>query len=359
MELPLAYRTEPGDAPVISVDGAFDAPGLNLSHWPGNRTPRFLRRDLSCEIALAFSSLEQAEQRRLARGCTALVNNHYDTDGNAALFAVLRPTLALPRARALIAAAAAGDFFQGADEGAFVLDTLVGAFADRERSPIAAQLRGLDDEARSLRSTEYLFERFADLLDGRNSEFAPLYAEPLASLRADLADLSRAAKDDLAHLDLCVWTAAPEARSGRPGSPGAFDPGRHALFAGPTPAGSAISPSVRDRALVVGPRGAGATYRLVISTFSWFDLPTRAALGRPHLEQLALRLNEMEGTALDAPVRWRAQPTGSPSPELWFGRAQGAWFAEHCGALEVSGLAPTKVRRVILEMLRGALELPE
>ena len=29
---------DPGE-PLLSVDGAWGAPGLNLSHWPGNKTP--------------------------------------------------------------------------------------------------------------------------------------------------------------------------------------------------------------------------------------------------------------------------------------------------------------------------------
>lgn len=39
MDLPFRIQTEPGAEPLITVDGAFGAPGLELSDWPGNRTP--------------------------------------------------------------------------------------------------------------------------------------------------------------------------------------------------------------------------------------------------------------------------------------------------------------------------------
>jgi hypothetical protein len=86
-DLPNRIRDGQPSEPVLSVDGAWDAPGLNLSHWPGNRTPPELRHDLSTGCALAFSRLPEARQQELARGCTAIANNHYDTDGVCALFA--------------------------------------------------------------------------------------------------------------------------------------------------------------------------------------------------------------------------------------------------------------------------------
>lgn len=349
MNLPLRYQSVAVDEAVISVDGAFDAPGLNLSHWPGNRTPAALRRDLSTEIALAFSALDAADQARLAAGCTAIVNNHYDTDGNAAMFALRHPELALPRAAALIEAAAAGDFFRGTSEQGYAIDCIVGAIHDPLRSPIADELAGLDDQARSLRATEFLFEHFARLLDGHTAEFRALFAVELESLRADLRDLGQAAKDDIAHLDLCVWTAPLEAHSSRSASLGSFDPGRHAL----------LCDGARDRVLAIGPRRDGATYRLVLSTFSWFDLVTRNCLPRPPLEELARRLNEFEGVDSKAEVAWRCQPTASPSPELWFGRAAHAMFAEHCAVLEPSRQSPKSVRRTITEALRESLSLPD
>jgi len=349
VELPVRYQFEPGLERVISVDGAFDAPGLNLSHWPGQRTPAALRRDLSTQTALAFARLDAREQDELAAGCTAIVNNHFDTDGNCALFAVRHPELALPREAALVAAAAAGDLFQGSNEPAFALDCIVAAIVDVERSPIAAQLAGLGDALRFQRASEYLFEHFPRLLDGDTRDFEALFAPQLEALRQDQADLARAAKDDITHLDWCVWTAAAGVGSSRAGARGMFDPGRHALFSG----------AARNVALAVGPRAAGCSYRMVVSTLSWFEMPSREAQPRPALEELAAALNHLEGTAADSPLAWRCHPSASPSPELWFGRAAPALFPEHNQALEASRLAPALVRRRIAQSLRDALALPQ
>ncbi len=77
------------------------------------------------------------------------------------------------------------------------------------------------------------------------------------------------------------------------------------------------------------------------------------------LETLALRLNELEGTAPDADVAWRTQPTQSPSPELWFGPAQRELFAEHVPGLVASRLAPAIVRHEVIEALRAAWTFPD
>ena len=49
MDLPVSILEAAPREPVLSVDGTFGAAagGLNLSHWPGNTTPRALRHDLS------------------------------------------------------------------------------------------------------------------------------------------------------------------------------------------------------------------------------------------------------------------------------------------------------------------------
>jgi hypothetical protein len=349
VELPVRYQLKAGVQRVVSVDGAFDAPGLNLSHWPGNRTPAGLRRDLSTQSALAFVQLPQAEQAALAQGCTAIVNNHYDTDGNCALFALRHPELALAHAARLVEAAAAGDFFQGESEQGFAIDCIVEGIADAQRSPIAAQFVGLSELERYTRASEFLFQEFPRLLAGDTQPFEALFAPQLAALRCDLEDLGRAAKDDITHLEWCVWTAAWGVSSSRAGARGSFDPGRHALFCG----------AARNCALAIGPQVEGTTYRMVFSTLSWFELPSRELQPRAALEELAATLNRLEGCKDSSAQAWRCQSTATPSPELWFGRAMSEMFAEHNTALEKSRLTPAIVKRTIAEALRGALLLPQ
>jgi hypothetical protein len=343
MNLPLRISRAMPSERVISVDGAWGAPGLNLSHWPGNATPRELKHDLSTGIALAFARLDDARRAELARGCTAIVNNHYDTDGTCALFAIVRPSEALQREHALLEAAAAGDLFQFPSERALRVDLIVTNLCDSPHSPIAAQVGGLDDYARHEVATQFLIEQLPAILDGDALAYRELWESELDATRADRADLALAERDDVVHLDWSIWTS----KSGlfRRGDGGA---GRHALF-GSTP---------HDRVLFVQPRDGGTCYRLLLSTLSWFELVTRGAHPRPNLADLAARLNQLEGTAPAAECAWRCHPTDSPSPELWFGALELEWFPERCDAVRPSSLAPALVRRTIADALRSTLALP-
>ncbi len=334
---------------LISVDGAWGQPGLNLSHWPGNTTPAELRHELSTGIALNFARLPIARRRELAAGCVAIANNHVDTDGVCALFAVADPEAALAREDRLIEAAHAGDFFRVPNERAFQVDAIVAAHFDVERSPWRDRFAGLADRERREFITRELVANFAQILDGDGTEHAELWRPELEALRADLADLARAQRDDLVHLDVAVFTAPDGLRASRASGVPGFDPGRHALF-GTTKA---------DRVLVIGPQGAGATYRFVVNTTSWFDRPGEPRLARPDLAQLAAQLNELEGANTAHDVAWRAQPTASPAPELWFGRADAAMFAEHAPMLAPSRLAPKTVKNAVFDALRAAWTFPD
>jgi hypothetical protein len=339
MDLPIVLMEARTADRVVSVDGAWGQPGLNLSHWPGNATPPALKRDLSTGIALAFTRLARAEQDELARGCTAIANNHYDTDGVCALFALRHPERAQPLEARLLATAAAGDFFALPDERAFQTDLIVEGLADAERSPWRDRFAGLDDRARREWTMREVVARFDEILTGDLERYEDLWRIGLERLRADRTALAAAARDEITHLELCVVTAR---ESG-------FDPGRHALF-GSTEA---------DRILVVGERSSGATYRFVIGTRSWFDLVSQKPLERPDLDALVEQLNALEGTGPEDEVAWRAQPAESPSPEVWFGSSDHAMFAEHCDALEPSRLSPQTVRPIVLDALRAAWTFPD
>ncbi len=337
MDLPVRLVEEAPRERVVSVDGTISAEGLELSHWPGNRTPAELRHDLSTGCALAFARLDPARRRALAGEATAIVNTHYDTDGTCALFAVRHPRAALERAEPLLAAARAGDFLQWPDDGALALDAIVAGLVDPSRSPLGASIADLAPLARHQAATEFLLEGLPAILDGDHAPYRDLWEPVLEAARRDRADLERCARDDIVHLDWSVWTAPARSLA-------RFDPGRHALF------GATDS----DRVLVIGPRDQGTTYRLILSTLSWFDLCTRAALPRPDLEALASRLNEAEDTQPDAPQAWRHHDPECASPELWFGGADHPRFAEHAAALAESRLAPARVRREVADALRGS-----
>lgn len=356
MDLPIWIVDAAPLETVISVDGAFDAHGLSLSHWPGNATPVALKHDLSTGIALAFGRLAPSERERLADGAVAVANNHYDTDGVCAIFAVRHPELAQPRAAELLAAAEAGDLFRHPSDLAFQIDCVIGGLADPERSPWSSRFAGGSNRDRYELCVRDLMTELPRLLDGDVERFGDLWRAPLDDLHADRADLARAARDDITHLDLTVFTAADAVVSSRlhrsPEGSGdllSFDPGRHALF------GSAAA----DRVLVVGPERDRATYRFLVNTTSWFDMVTRSAQPRPDMQALAQRLNDLEGTAPDDDLAWRAELTATPSPELWFGALGKALFAEHARALAPSKLSPAVVRRAVADALRATWVFPD
>ena len=325
--LPTHILDEPPSEPVITVDGLFEEaeslPGLNLSHWPGNGTPAHLKRDLSTGIALAFIDLDPAEQERLAAGCTAIVNTHYDTDGVLAMFTLVRPEQARPRAEAMLDAAAAGDFFTLPSLQAFRLDCIVSNLVRPERSPL--DLAGLSDRERHERATDFLLERLPALLDGELEPLADLWTPESERLEEDLALLEGAALDELVHLDLSIWTL-----------PGEGDPGRHALF----------GKSTTDRHLVLAPTAGGTTARLIVGTRSWFELAGQARQPRPDLEALLERLKEEAES-------WQLTDPEGASPELWFGRAGLESFAEHAGAyLLPCPMDPLRIKAAVVDAVR-------
>ncbi|MBL8858589.1 MAG: hypothetical protein JNL28_08805 [Planctomycetes bacterium] len=340
MDLPIRLVEARTAEKLVSVDGAWNQPGLNLSHWPGNTTPPELKRDLSTEVVFAFQKLPQERRAELSRGCVALANNHYDTDGICALFAARHPERALRLERELVDIARAGDFFQLPSERAFQLDVVLNGLVDPDRSPWRDRFAGLDDRARRELVMCAAVDTLDDVVTGDLDRFDVLWRGPLERLRADRAALASCTRDDIAHLDLCVFTA----RGTR-----AFDPGRHALF-GSTAAG---------RILAIGERPTGATYRFLIGTSSWFDLVTPRILARPALAELSRRLNALEGSDENSEVAWRHHLDLTPSPELWFGREGQPLFSEHAPCLEPSRLAPAIVRREILEALRANWEFPD
>jgi len=336
LKLPPRIALEVPREPAIFVDGTARGlgarGGLELSHWPGHTTPLALRDDLSTGCALKFARLTSGNRRRLAGAATAIVNNHYDTDGCLAMFAVRHPDRALPLAARMLAAARAGDLYRAPDDDAFALDALINGLSDRERSPLRDDLRAADDAARWQLCVDHLMEALPALLAGDVKEYRDLWEPDLERYRQDRAVLAAADREDVPALDLSIWTA------------GTLDlmPGRHALF----------GTSARDRALTIESTGDGARVRLVVSTSSWFDLVTETRLPRPDLLPLAAHLNALEGTTDADAHAWRAQPLGNASPELWFGSAELPFFAEHNEALFPTRLAPARVRAEILSTLR-------
>lgn len=334
--LPIRFVARPSDlpegAPALTLDGAFpsdgDAAGLHLAHWPGNRTPASLRRDLSTEIAFAFLDLPAAKQTELLNGSEFIALNHYDTDGICALYALTRREEARRHQELLVDVAASGDFHAVRSDHALCID---------------AALRNLEGDDK-LALTHEALDLLGELL-GDASAAARRSEQDLAAYRADQAALEAALFDDLIYMDMGVWTA-PLRAAGAP----LFDPGRHAFFAD----GRA------DRALLLGRTAGGTTARFVLGTYSFFDVVSRTPSPRPDLAALCTELNATEGCAPDGALCWRHQDPRGASPELWFGKAELPLYAEHAaGYLGESSLTPEEVKAKCIDAVRATWPLPD
>src|SRR3989449_2520890 len=131
--------------PFLCVDGVVEG-GLNLSHWPGNRTPAHLKADTSTEMALKLA--RDSGRASWLEGVSIVTNNHFDTDGLLSVFAALRPEEALRHEKAMIQAARTGDFGEWTTPEALKFDAVVTAYDDEERS-----CSGLDRKSTRLNSS--------------------------------------------------------------------------------------------------------------------------------------------------------------------------------------------------------------
>ncbi len=121
----------------LSVDGLVPQ-SYHLSHWKGNQTPAPLKADTSTEIALRF--LSHPNPKIFFPAVNIITNNHFDTDGLLAVWALLSPKKAEPMAGRLIAAAEAGDFSSfSSEEGVQINLMIEGLYASKE-SPFTSQL---------------------------------------------------------------------------------------------------------------------------------------------------------------------------------------------------------------------------
>ena len=337
-ELTLTSATDAALLPWhLSVDG-MSPQGPNLSHWPGNRTPREFQADLSTGICLRFARCAPAERARFLAGATQVLNNHYDTDGFLSLLAVTRPEMALAREELCLAAAATGDYGAFVTRRAFAIDRIVLGLGKIPGTPLYGQLDRpapdqLAKEERDHLRYRWLLQHAESVIDAPE-RLAPLYEDELgATLRALDAAQAGAVRRELHHgQGLAVLTTATD-----------------------TPRMVLNTFSVLHRVLQVQPAPPrGHYYRLHERTESWFEMVTIHPPGRLDLRPLAARLHALEHAAgpVDAAI-WNADPPDEPIPELYFGTAAPQAYGEVTRALAPSRLAPGQVVDCVREYYGG------
>lgn len=281
---------DPGTA--IGCDGLPEA-RVCLSHWPGNTTPRDLRRDLSTGIALAYVGLDEEERRARFGFVDTAVNDHFDTDGLLAVFTCLDPAAALKHAEALLLAAAAGDHWRAPTPRALAFDLAVSCFTDPARSPLGSALTPLTGPQRDAAAYAELLGRLPRALDDPWSLGAAIEDEE-ARVVGDLRRLrTGAAKVSFEpRLHLAVVECRDE-----------FDP--RAVF----------EVCATDRVLVLRQSSQELYAVLHVSALSWFESSAERFPARPNLARLASRLQALEREQGE----WVASDPREPFPKLEFG----------------------------------------
>jgi len=310
--------------PVVSIDGVTPT-GPNFSHWPGNRTPKDLRHDLSTGIALQLARLTEAQRHERFEGLETITNTHFDTDGVLAAYALLEPEFALAHEALFLDAARTGDFQAFTTEEALALDLLISA-----TSP------GPSTEEPERRQAQYeaAFERLPAFC---KDPIGAIYADDELAITFDtiVVEVESVATDTVGvervpDLDLAIVT------SGLPIC-------RHALHAA---AGDLW------RVLSVVPCGFGHLYRLHDRVESWFDLVSVTHSARVPFGPLATFLEELEVSETEP--HWHAHPVDVPIPECWFGEfgTEASFGPASPGDLCVSRLSPRIVKRAVTDHLR-------
>jgi hypothetical protein len=254
----------------IIVDGNRCGAGLQLSHWPGNTTPARFKADLSLDIVLRV--LASADPAAHFYDADLVTNDHYDTDGFLAIWALLNPTESPEHAPALQAAAAAGDFYEFTSPEAVQFDLVVRAFESPERSPIAAVIRGAPFAQRWQIAVEALMSEMPGLLY-EPQRYRGLWQEEYRKLLEKIATVQSGS------VEVCEW---PAQRLSVVSTNFPLDHFTRNVAAG----GHRILEAVRTR--------EGCTYELYYREFLWYDIVFRPRTPKHRLMRVAERLNEME-----------------------------------------------------------------
>lgn len=279
----LPFGPELTGVPHVFVDGLrTPSTTLELSHWPGNRTPAPFKADVSTQSVLSLLTADDAAE--YLAGAEAVTCDHYDVDGLLAVWCLVAPAEALARRRLVEQTAVTGDFdcwtSAEAVQACLALDTI-----ERE---LAADLTG-----RPVASTDEVSAMFFRGLLGRLPEvldhpsavdgWQPEY-ELAEADRRRLGDNPELVRE---HVDLDLAVVDPAVTL-------------HAL---------AVNAHTR-RLHVLGNDGDGR-YWLRLRYESFVDLQSRATPPRIRGDLLAAELNSRESAGT-----WMCEPPDTATPCL-------------------------------------------
>jgi hypothetical protein len=283
------------DVANVVVDGSpNESTVLTLTHWPGISQPTGCAADLSAQMA--FRYLSSGENI----GADVVTNNHLDQDGLVAMYALVEPELAIRHRDLLIDVAAAGDFATYRHRSAARASMAIAAYADPDRSPIAADLTG-PYGAQCAVLHEQLLERLLDMVL-RPERFVELWADEDSELAASEAALEAGSItiEERSDIDLAIVDIA----SDEPRRSGHRFAANELLGVHPMAIHNATG---CFRILQVH----GRKYTYTDRYETWVQYRTRRPLPRVDLRPLADAL-----TAVDAATVWTASGPSTLTPEL-------------------------------------------
>lgn len=260
------YNEKLAKKPKISVDGIVPF-SLHFSHFKGNKTPPKYKADTGTEIAMKVAADSGFDRERVPI-CT---NNHYDTDGVLAVWAMCIPEDALLSKDIAIKAAESGDFNHYSSDEAFKIDAAIEAFRHSPDSPFAATIAGLDAAAADGYVYQKLSHMFPDLWQDLDRH-KPLWEKPLAEVHKSFDAFKSKQFSVKEHWD--EWLSVVEGPfAPHPTAVDRFCQGRVFLIAHP------------------GPGGKGPTYDVHYAYWSWADTVVREKVEWVDFAPLAEKLN--------------------------------------------------------------------
>jgi hypothetical protein len=308
----------------IIVDGNRCGVGLQLSHWPGNTTPTPFKADLSVEIVLRLLNSPGAAKR--LSDAELVTNDHYDTDGLLAIWALLNPSEAPRHAAALRAAAEAGDFYEFTSPEAVQFDLVVRAFESSERSLLPVWT----DESKEQRwqtATEAVLAEMPALLYEPN-RYRSLWDEDYRKLLEKISFLQRG------FVEVREWSAE-----------------RLSVVSTKFP----LNHFTRNiackghRILETSEGREGRTYELHYREFLWYDIVSRPHSPKHILLRAAEELNEMESRSA---CGWWGVTKWTPALRFVASRPRGSLAVKRNEPLGHSSLPVEVAERIIRRELR-------
>lgn len=157
------FGPELDGVPHVFVDGLRTADTvLELSHWPGNRTPAPFKADVSTQSVLALLASDHAAEE--LAGAEAVTCDHYDVDGLLSVWCLTAPREALARRRLVEQTAVTGDFDTWTSAEAVRACLAIDAAERRLAAELAEHPLGSTDEV-SAAFFRGLLDRLPELLD--------------------------------------------------------------------------------------------------------------------------------------------------------------------------------------------------